>query len=124
MYQVYVAFSIHGTNTFIVATKEVNDRVIFDLRHHPIYEDEWKIVQSRRPNVDPKQVKLQWSGLMNQKTKQPLRSAPMVLRRFKQLEVCGWKVDEISRERFIDKHWGRDRYAQANRRAARQSGMS
>lgn len=123
MYQVYVAFSIHGTNSFIVATKEVSDKVIYDLsHHHQIYGDEWKIVQSRRPNVDPKHVKLHWSGLLNKKTKQPLRSPPAVLLRFKHLAQRGWKIDEVSRERFIDTHWKRDRYEQATRRAELHSG--
>lgn len=88
--QCRVAFSIHGSKTFIVATKELN------VAKLPVG---FMIVESRDPKATG--VKLQWEELLT-KTGAPLRSPTHVIARFKKLEAMGWKVDKAA---FLAKYW-------------------
>lgn len=97
--QHYIAFSIHGTNAFIIATRELSKKESTDL----LASGEYKVATSRlaKPKV-PGSVKLTWSGLTNKATGQPLKSPPVIIARFKKLEALGWTVDKI---KFVEKHF-------------------
>lgn len=86
----YIAYSIPGTSTFITASREV-----FRAARG------FTPVQSRRPNAKPTDIKLHWDKLVTKKG-EPIRSAPLVLKLFNELEKSGWTVDKA---RFIKKHW-------------------
>lgn len=92
--KVYIAFSIHGTNTFITATKEL------DISKLP---PGMKVIPSRRPGYNPLQkgFKLRWDRLST-KQGQPLRSPPMILARFNELQKDGWVIDKTN---FVDRHY-------------------
>lgn len=94
MKNAYVAFSIHGTNAFIVATKVV------DVQNLP---EGFKIVNSRdrTKTAEKDGYKLSWDRLMSKKGL-PLRSPPVVLARFKELTAQGWKIDK---SKFVGKHY-------------------
>lgn len=95
--QVYVAFSIAGTNAFITANKVVKN---FDPAKLP---EGFKVTQSRRPNYDAAKdgIKLSWDRL-NTKDGKPLRSVPMILGRFAELAKDGWT---INKKAFVEKHY-------------------
>lgn len=94
----YIAFSIHGTNTFIVATRTMTDSRLAILGQSGI-----RITPSRRSNVDLSEgIKLHWDGLFTAE-REPLRSPPHVLAKFKLLEQDGWTI--VGREQFINYHW-------------------
>lgn len=93
----YIAFSIHGTNTFIVATNVMTDR-----RFATLEKAGYRITASRRKDAEG--IKLTWRELST-KQGEPLRSAPHVLFKFKQLEKAGWTI--IGREEFIKRHWNK-----------------
>jgi hypothetical protein len=95
MSKVYVAFSIHGTCAFITATKNHMD--IKDLPKG------FTLATSRRPSHEPEKDghKLHWDRLLKADG-QPLRSAPMIMSCFNDLEKNGWTVDK---KKFIDRHW-------------------
>jgi hypothetical protein len=106
---VYVAFSIHGTNTFITATmkSQTPDQIEEILDSHQSMnkfstESMFKIDKSRRPGFDSKkEVKLSFS-LLNNKDGTPTKSKTKVMQAFKELEDMGWTVDK---EEFVRKHW-------------------
>ena len=93
-----VAFSIHGTNTFIVATKKLN------VAKLPVG---FMIVDSRA--YEAWGVKLHWEELLT-RTGEPLRSPTHVVARFTKLEAMGWKVDKAA---FLAKHWPKKAKADA-----------
>lgn len=93
---VYVAFSIHGTNCFIYATKEVEK--IEDLGPG------FKEVKSRRPDYDRSVgIKLSFDKLNNAKGK-PLTNPIAILKVFNDLEKSGWVVQK---QHFIQKFWSK-----------------
>lgn len=93
----YIAFSIHGTNKFTVATcdkpakspiLEMPDSTIKDL-----FGPEFSIARSRRPdyNIKTDGVKLHWSKLLR-KDGTPIQDKGWVTKRFNQLVKRGWIV--------------------------------
>lgn len=104
MKKFYIAFSIHGSNAFVTANIETKDfGLTQDEQTVIIGGREFQKVKSRRPDYDPEKdgQKLQSAELKTQEGK-PLRSPPMILRFFNQLEAEGWTVDK---EAFVKKHW-------------------
>lgn len=99
--KVYIAFSIHGTNAFITASRELPHDDVSRLG------GDFTVVKSRRPGHDPKKdgVKLEWRALMTAEGK-PLRSAALVLNRFNKLGQEGWTIDK---SKFVDRHYRKDR---------------
>ena len=100
----YIAFSIHGTNTFITASCETPEDV--KAMTGPMFEGlKMVIAQSRRPSYEPLKngFKLHAEDL-KRKDGKPLASPPMILRFFNELEKRGWVVDK---KRFIEYHWKR-----------------
>lgn len=95
--KIYISFSIHGTNCFIVA---VNEK--WDVKK---LTSAFKIVESRRPkfNLEKDGHKIEWSGLKNKKTGEPYKSPQMVLKRFSELEKMGFTI--INREGFVARHF-------------------
>ncbi|MDD2879732.1 MAG: hypothetical protein PHQ58_04800 [Rhodoferax sp.] len=90
--KVYIAFSIHGTNCFITATKEIGS--IAELPSGMVR------VVSRRKNYDPAtDWKVNWDGLLTKKGT-PYRSHIRVMQRFNELESQGWAVDKTA---FLNK---------------------
>lgn len=89
----YIAFSIHGTNTFITASRNFDDAK--DLK------PEFTVATSRRPNKTNAETKLHWNKLIT-KTGNPLRSPAMILHHFNQLEKDGWN---INKRNFINYHY-------------------
>ncbi|BCG50185.1 hypothetical protein [Ralstonia phage RP13] len=99
MKNLYIAFSIHGTNKFIVATRTVND-----VEYQALITLGFSVTTSRRPryNQEKDGIKMHWNKLTTLKG-DPYRSAPMILSRFKDLENAGWTI--TGRDEFIKKHW-------------------
>lgn len=85
-----IAFSIHGTCCFIVATKKL------DVDKLP---EGMTVIKSR--DSEATGVKLAWAELNNKQGK-PLTNKITILSRFKKLEREGWKVDSAA---FVEKHW-------------------
>lgn len=102
----YIAFSIHGSDQFIIATHDGGDQVQIseDAKTIRIKDQEFKAVRSRRPDYQFRKdgLKLHWDKLLTQKGV-PLRSAAMVLSRFRWLEALGFKIK--NKEEFIKKHY-------------------
>lgn len=97
--KVYIAFSIHGTNCFIVATREVTLLTPF-LSYNPWFN----LAESRRPGVN-KVVdghKLNWTKLCKADGT-PHTNPGWVLRRFNELERRGWTI--VGREKFVQKFY-------------------
>ena len=97
----YIAFSIHGTNTFIRASKVTTDYESTEdglLLEGVVY----KKVMSRRQNVPDDRTKLH-HPLLNNKDGSPTRSKTKILQVFNQLQKQGWKIE--GKEYFIKKHW-------------------
>lgn len=98
----YIAFSIHGTHAFITATRDVARSKLADTLAEMYQKGITVSVASRRPSFDSsKEIKLRWTGLQT-KTGTPLKSPPLVVQRFKQLEAEGWTV---RRDTFVSRHW-------------------
>jgi hypothetical protein len=99
--KLYIAFSIHGSNTFITANREVPHNDLSKIG------GEFTVIPSRRAgaNVETDGVKLGWSRL-NTKDGKPLRSPALILRAFNELAEQGWTVDK---QKFIDRHYKKDR---------------
>lgn len=97
MKNVYIAFSIHGSNTFITATKSIADLELDAMLSHGGF---FRIV-SRRVNRTNQDIKLGWNRL-NTIGGTPLRSPIMVVQCFNELEKFGWTVDKKA---FIERHW-------------------
>ncbi len=96
MTKYYIAFSIHGTNKFTVATKDI------DLSISPLSllaQHGFTVAQSRRFKTDPADgIKMHWSKL-NRKDGTPLQDKGWVTRRFKQLVAQGWVLVKDKGER-------------------------
>jgi D-alanyl-D-alanine carboxypeptidase len=86
----YIAFSIHGTKSFKVATLHVVGTADAALAR---LGPEFKVATSRRPSYDVKKdgIKLHWSRLMR-KDGTPLQDKGWVTKRFNQLKAQGWKI--------------------------------
>lgn len=99
----YLAFSIHGTNKFVTASIETDEyKINQDGKVVEIGGLSFKKALSRRENYkETDGMKLHSDRLLG-KTGEPLRSPPMVIRFFNELEKKGWKVDKAG---FIQKHW-------------------
>lgn len=101
----YIAFSIHGSNTFLTATKLVKT-----LGTTAVIADQagaLKKLVSRRPDWKPEDgIKLGWAKL-NKADGTPHTNPGWVLRRFNELEKAGWKV--IGKEKFIQRHFKNDK---------------
>jgi hypothetical protein len=97
--KVYIAFSIHGTNCFIVATREVTLLTPF-ITSNP----EFSLTDSRRSWADKvlDGYKLNWTKLCKADGT-PHTNPGWVLRRFKELERSGWTI--INREKFVEHHY-------------------
>lgn len=95
----YVAFSIHGTNAFITASRRIPTtelpKTLQDLE-----AEGFTRVWSRNPRSIG--VKLHWNKLQNKKTGQPYVSPAHILRRFNELRDLGWGV---TTQKFTFKHW-------------------
>lgn len=104
MQKYYIAFSIAGTNTFIIAKKEIPGlpRTKEDLA---VYG--FSVAQSRRPNYNPQRdgIKLHWDKLVSTKTKKPYTNPSWIIRRFAELQNLGWEV--INRPKFTEKNFKR-----------------
>lgn len=97
----YIAFSVHGTNTFIRASKDTTDYESTEdglLLEGVVY----KKVRSRLPNAPKDRTKLH-HPLLNNKDGSPTRSKTKILQVFNQLQKQGWKIE--GKEYFIKKHW-------------------
>ena len=103
--KVYIAYSIHGTNKFLVATKEVtNDEYL------AMVNSEFEPAQSRRPNyrtVDG--VKLHWKKLLK-RDGTPHTAREWVLARFYTLRELGWEL--IGLDSFLDSHYPNRKFTQ------------
>ncbi len=87
--KVYVAFSVHGTNSFAKAEKYVTQDELAALLKNGFTK-----VTSRDPrNTGGTDVKLHWNSLTNKTTGQPYRSRTWVMRRFEELAAQGWTID-------------------------------
>jgi hypothetical protein len=97
--KVYIAFSIHGTNCFIVATREVTLLTPF-LSYNPWFS----LAESRRPGVNKvvDGYKLNWTKLCKADGT-PHTNPGWVLRRFNELERRGWTI--VGREKFVQKFY-------------------
>ena len=104
---VYVAFSIAGTKTFITASlKQQAQKQIEELLEakKPGEPSLFSLVKSRRPGFDDsKEIKLSFS-LLNNKDGTPTKSKIKVLQAFKTLEDMGWTIDRAA---FVKYHWSK-----------------
>jgi len=96
----YIAFSIHGTNTFLVATKEAKDIKALG--------NEFRAAASRRPNltIEKDGQKITWNGLMT-KSGEPHKSHIYVLGKFYELGRMGWEINQESLNKFKTKHFSK-----------------
>lgn len=94
--QAYIAFSINGTKAFITANHPLDETMMLSKLPAGM-----KIANSRDPLKAPDTVKLHWDRLLTKEGK-PLRSPPVILQRFKELEALGWVVDK---SKFVKKHY-------------------
>lgn len=96
--KIYIAFSIHNTNCFIVATK-----VITDIEYIRMCRNGYSRAESRRLGVSTADgQKMHWNKLLKRDGK-PHTSPSWVLRRVNQLERVGWTI--IGKEAFIKHHY-------------------
>ena len=89
----YIAFSIHGTNQFTVATRQVD---LTSIEHALNYLGQgFKVIPSRRPGYDSKRdgFKLSWTKL-NRADGTPLQNKGWVTKRFNELKAQGWTLVE------------------------------
>lgn len=97
MLKFYIAFSIHGTNKFKVATYSIPNPQCFSGLPDQIIKDlfgsDFTLAKSRRPgyNAAKDGYKLHWSRL-NRKDGTPLQDKGWVTKRFNQLVKMGWKM--------------------------------
>lgn len=104
MKKFYVAFSVHSTNAFAVATIET-DTFVLSKDHTTVMINgrEFTLAKSRRPDYNEMKdgQKLHHTDLSTKEGK-PLRSTPMIMQFFNRLEKEGWTVDKAA---FVTKHW-------------------
>lgn len=95
---VYIAFSIAGSNCFITASKtgQTPEELAAIL-----LDKDFEQVVSRRTDVKPTDVKLKWAKL-NKKDGTPTISRTLALQRFAELAKAGWTVDKSA---FVAKHF-------------------
>ena len=88
----YIAFSIHGTNAFLIAGTDSDEAVskTSDLTR----------TDSRLPMDEQTGTKYLWSKLNNKKTGKPYENPGQVIKRFRELAKIGWKIDEDSYKAF------------------------
>lgn len=95
MLKFYIAFSIHGTNKFKVATLELKDRSgsVDHLTVATLLGGDFTLAKSRRPgyNAAKDGYKLHWSRL-SRKDGTPLQDKGWVTKRFNQLVKMGWTM--------------------------------
>ena len=103
----YVAFSIHGTNQFITASVFTHD---FGMREEngvkKVIVKGMLFTEATSRRFDYKKengLKLHHDRLKTKEGK-PLRSPPLIVKFFNELEDRGWSV---VKEAFIQKHWKR-----------------
>lgn len=102
----YISFSIHGTNTFITASREEKD---FENLLHAIAAGggntgEFSPIKSRRENYNPNiERKIHWTKLNRVKDNQPQTSPSHVIKLFKRLERQGWKIEDRAFRKY---HYG------------------
>lgn len=104
----YLAYSIHGTNCFVTAKKEMNHIKINVGSKAPV---EVKIgafyfttAKSRRSDYKLEDgIKLHSSRLLT-KNGQPLKSPAMIVKFFNELAADGWEVDKAF---FVHNHWAK-----------------
>lgn len=90
----YVAFSIHGTNKFLVATKRM------DATSDELYAQGFVRQASRRNNYMPSDgIKLHWDKLTRKVDGKPYTNPAWVSRRFKELVAAGWTMVEDKHQR-------------------------
>ncbi len=93
----YIAFSIHGTNKFTVATYSIPNKQRSPGLPHQIVKDlfgpAFTIAPSRRPNYDASKdgIKLHWNRLVR-KDGTPIQNKGWVTKRFNQLNALGWTI--------------------------------
>jgi hypothetical protein len=98
---VYVAFSVHGTNSFITASTTVPaDGLLAFL--DSLESQGFTVVKSRRPDAKSNEVKLHWNKLLRQEDSKPYTAPSWILRRFRQLAEVGWTVDS---KKFKEYHY-------------------
>lgn len=99
-YEVYIAFSIAGTNTFITARKEMSAEEALALTGAP----EFFYKNSRRPGFAPaKELKMGWTKL-NRADGSPMQNPIWVVRRFNELAKDDWTIDKTKFvQRFFSK---------------------
>jgi hypothetical protein len=105
MVKTYIAFSIHGTNSFIVATKSFQSEKKF--KDFLEQNKDFKIVVSRRDDYKEEDdgVKLSWTGLLNKETSQPYISSSSVFKKFVELKTkYGFKIVKDTAVSFATKH--------------------
>lgn len=93
----YIAFSIHGTNAFLVAGTD-SENVVEDTPG-------LKRTFSRLAVEEQHGIKYIWSSLNNKKTGEPYQNAGLTIKRFRELEKLGWKIDEDSYKAFCRAHF-------------------
>ena len=107
--KVYIAFSIHGTNAFLVAVREIQP-VAPDAKILLIAGRPFQTTVSRRPDHNPALdgLKLLWGSLYRKDSypdgayHQPIKCPVKALRLFKLLESEGWTI--FNREEFLARH--------------------
>lgn len=97
----YIAFSIHGTNKFTVATKDVaviKDKAPPSMNQmsqvvESIFGKDFRMATSRRPNYNANAdgIKLHWSRLCRKDGK-PIQNKGWVTKRFNELKKMGWTI--------------------------------
>lgn len=89
----YVAYSIHGTNTFYVATRTILGDKKYGLA---LLGPNFTEVPSRRPDYDVNKdgIKLHWARLRTIRSNKPLISPYVVEKRFRILEKMGWTIEK------------------------------
>ena len=88
MIKFYIAFSIHGTNQFKVAEKQVLSE---DSAHNPLWDFAFAAATPRRTPRPDDGIKLHWSKL-NKKDGTPHTDKGWVTKRFNELVKMGWKI--------------------------------
>jgi hypothetical protein len=109
--KVYVAFSIHGTNAFLVAVRSIQP-VASGTEVFLIGSYAFRLATSRRPDHNPAQdgLKLHWGKLYRRTPYadgmyRPIKCPVKALSLFRKLEADGWTI--FNREKFMERHANR-----------------